>query len=159
MADLYKQHIMKGISGEQVEEVLEKVKPVIWKDGVLHYIDITGVNRRGIAYLWEPKIGEPLEQPLHRVTRINTVHTFGAPALWKPTLAEAAAQIDPTWFKNLGVVAFTLDTPPVEFQFCHLLENGSIVFSSPDIQNMRVRSETLHFGCMVLYRIAPERDH
>lgn len=154
MAELYKKHILKGITDEEVERRLAAMRPVIDKGGTLHYLDIAGVDRWSTAYLWEPKVVEPAPNLIRTPGggRQWTVHTFGAPALWKPTLGEVVAQINPTWFESLGVIAFSLDTPQdTTFQFCTLTEDGAIVLRDSRIQRLELRSEALHFGVCTLY--------
>jgi len=54
---------------------------------------IKPVHPRNIAFTWDPKpIGEPL-MGLETFETIRTYHTWGAPALFKPSVAEVLAQL------------------------------------------------------------------
>lgn len=94
------------ISDEKLESLMEKIKPVIrysrritgafklvkHSEGDLYFIE--PVDPREIAFTWEPKPTkfarnvnpEPYKS-------IGTYHNYGAPVLFKPSIAEVLAQI------------------------------------------------------------------
>jgi hypothetical protein len=70
--------------------MLEIMKPAIRLDNnFLSEIDITGVDPRNQSYIWDTKtIGERfIADQLDSLT-IPTFHSYGAPSLFKPSLAE-----------------------------------------------------------------------
>ena len=84
------------ISDEEIEEMLEDMSPVVFDEETgLHVVDVEGVNRRKTAYTWAPTIKRParLAWGNGMSGTIMTFHKFGAPALFKPSLAEALACI------------------------------------------------------------------
>jgi hypothetical protein len=95
------------ISNERLNGLVKKIKPVIraakistskgtrleeYKEGDLYFIK--PVNPRDVAFTWEPK-------PTRRARRVNpipyktigTLHTYGAPVFFKPSIAEVLSQI------------------------------------------------------------------
>jgi len=77
------------ITDSRIAVILNRVKPVVeTKPG--YYREVVLVDPRGMAFLWDPKlVGEPLR--LKALRRVRTYHTWGSPALFKPSLAEVCA--------------------------------------------------------------------
>ena len=72
----------------------EDGEPVVSRDSNGFLFNIEPVNIWDIAYTWEPKpVGEPVYGRLHAVDIIRTYHSWGAPSLFKPSIAEVLAQI------------------------------------------------------------------
>lgn len=69
------------------------------------------INR---AFLWAPKYGAAVHGPTDRGRSVAVRHSFGAPSLFKPSLAEVLSQV-PTTILSGGVkaVQFSGDEPLV----------------------------------------------
>ena len=89
------------ISDDRLAELSAQIKPVITRDGALHYIK--DVDPRKIAFTWDPKITEEATD-LVRVGSLPTIHACGYYGFFKPSVAEVLAQIDLDGTE--GVVAF-----------------------------------------------------
>ena len=100
--------LIPPISNAELEEMLEIIKPIKAVAEEDHYgqakadqlkfyeIDVTGVDRRGTAFTWSPKLKEEEIGIAWRngmQCTIPTFHTYGAPCFFKPTLAETYAAI------------------------------------------------------------------
>jgi hypothetical protein len=65
---------------------------------------IAPVDPRSVAFTWEPVPTERAER-LHHLRTIHTLHTYGAPSFFKPSIAEVLAQI-PADLDDSLIVAF-----------------------------------------------------
>lgn len=149
MGQLFDKHIMHGLSDAEVEARLKQVVPVLRKDGEFYEVDITGVDRRHTAFLWDPKPGPAIAKGLYERCYITTFHTFGAPVFWKPSLAEVVAQIEPDLIRLYKARYFFLQAPPPSSQFAYLLDDGTLAYHVPAERRNR-DYETLHTGCLSL---------
>jgi hypothetical protein len=96
-----------AIPREQISALAERIKPVVRDErNVLSYIK--HVDLFSASFLWKP---EPLEAAadLTEIGRITTYHTFGYPALFKPSVAEVLAQIPEAYLG--AAVAFEIIGP------------------------------------------------
>lgn len=66
------------------------------------------VELRRQSFLWDPAWGARVDHPLYEVARIETYHSSGYGALFKPSVAEVLAQI-PSHLHNVVDYAETLD--------------------------------------------------
>lgn len=98
------------ISDAELTELLAQIKPLV-RDEQGHRHTIAPVDPRRTAFTWDPKFVEMVE-PGPVLAEFDTYHSFGAPALFKPSLAEVLAQIP----RDLRpyVQAFELDTETAE---------------------------------------------
>ena len=88
-----------------------RIKAVAENDkGKLHFIK--PVDIEGTAFTWDPK-HEDEAISLKRLKDINTIHDYGAPALFKPSINEVLAQIPPDVLYS--VTAFSTDVDPRQF--------------------------------------------
>ena len=119
MSDFYeKVSLVPDITIEQIDEMLKVMSPVVFRDGIkdpfvvnngvreynlqfatkgegLYIIDVKKVDRRNTAYTWSPKFirrarlawGNGMD------ATIPSFHSYGAPSLFKPSLAETLANI------------------------------------------------------------------
>lgn len=78
------------ISDTLLEQLTNSISPVVMHQGALHYIE--PVNPRRTAFTWHPSITKEAKN-LEVVAQIPTLHVYGAPKLFKPTIAEVLAQI------------------------------------------------------------------
>lgn len=94
------------IGDNLLERMVAQIKPVTLSvvNGRQRFrlIHTEGVDRRGTAFTWEPKLGRAvrLYQGAGNSVSLLTLHTFGAPVLFKPSLAEVYACINelvPDW--------------------------------------------------------------
>jgi hypothetical protein len=109
------------ISDEKLEKLLKDIKPVVRfskknsseaglvrdDEGDLYFIE--DVDPRGIAFTWDPKptgIAERVNPNPYRT--IQTIHSYGAPAFFKPSIAEVLAQIPEEEYAKC--VAFETDS-------------------------------------------------
>lgn len=78
------------ITDERLAELQKKMRPVIRKDDVLFYIE--EVDPRKIAFTWEP-VPTKEATGLVALTTLETIHSYGAPVFFKPSIAEVLAQV------------------------------------------------------------------
>ena len=78
------------ISDEQLEKLVQHIKPVVQHNGKLFYIK--DVHPKKVAFTWSPKITEEAKG-LEKLARIKTYHTYGYYGFFKPSIAEVLAQI------------------------------------------------------------------
>lgn len=106
------------VSDEELEKRYAKVKPLVVHDpdstanddtwGSLWTIEKP--NFRAVSYIWDPK---RLKQAgkVKAVTTIQTYHSYGAPVLFKPSVAEVLSQIPEKYFDG-SVDAFYISKAP-----------------------------------------------
>jgi len=83
------------ISDERLEELCEKIKPVVdnsRRHDKVQLWYIKAVDPRDMSFLWDPK---PTKRArgLRKYKEIVTLHSYGAPVLFKPSIAEVLSQI------------------------------------------------------------------
>ena len=83
------------ISNKRLEELCKRIKPVVdnsrrHDDPELWYI--RKVDPRHVAFTWSPKPTKKAEG-LKKYKEIMTLHSYGAPVYFKPSIAEVLAQI------------------------------------------------------------------
>ena len=78
------------ISDERLAELQRRIRPVVGVDENLHYIQ--DVDPREIAFTWSPRATKRA-RGLVKLTTIETIHGYGAPVYFKPSIAEVLAQI------------------------------------------------------------------
>jgi len=87
-----KPSMIPKITDAKLEEMIKIIKPVKQVDDHRFREILTdGVDRRGVAYTWDPKLGRPVQiyrGGLNDVTMM-TFHTWAYYGFFKPTLAEA----------------------------------------------------------------------
>jgi len=95
------------ISDGRLEELIKEIKPVVRYSrritsredklvqddkGDLYFIE--DVDPRKIAFTWDPKPARMAEEVNPNPYKtIKTIHSYGAPVLFKPSIAEVLAQI------------------------------------------------------------------
>ncbi len=89
------------ISDELIKQLSERIKPLVEHEGVLFYIE--EVDPRDIAFTYSPTRTNQANS-LEPVVSMPTLHVYGAPAFFKPSVAEVLAQI-PAGYTD-QVVAF-----------------------------------------------------
>jgi hypothetical protein len=122
---LYEQvSLIPEISDELVAEMQRTLTPVMYKGnrlgsgGSFREIVTEGVDPRGVAFTWDPKLGRKINLTWNgsNMTRILTYHTWGYYGLFKPSLAECFARfvtVLDDW-KKIGF--FMLDTENMDKQ-------------------------------------------
>mgnify|MGYP005841829801 CR=1 FL=1 len=99
------------ISDEELRRRADKIKPLVYRDGALHFIQEP--NLRGTAFMWDPALNGKAPE-MREVARITTYHAYGYPA-FLPTIAEVLTQIPEnlvgsiTAFEVYGLGAHTND--------------------------------------------------
>jgi hypothetical protein len=83
------------ISDSEIDEMLAVMKPAIHlENNFLSEIDISGVDPRTQSYIWGAKcVGEKFLSDQLDSLKVPTFHKYGAPSLFKPSLAETLACI------------------------------------------------------------------
>lgn len=87
------------LSDERIARLLDRITPCKTVDGVLHAIsplmteDKKPVTLWNTAFMWSPMLLEPVSGPLYDLAFIETYHTCGYIALFKPSLGEVISQI------------------------------------------------------------------
>lgn len=100
------------ISDDELERWVRTIRPLVRKDEVPWEIEpLSGGALRRTAFPWAPDFIAPAED-LTEIARLQTIHTYGAPAFFKPSVAEVIAQI-PAHLRH-RVTAFMLDTNDVD---------------------------------------------
>lgn len=95
------------ITDERIAELLTTIAPVIvGTDGVPYTFD--RVDLRGMSFIWNPTGLTPLPFAVVKSGTIRTLHTFGHPALFKPSIAEVLAQLPAD---VSGIAAFSIAGP------------------------------------------------
>ncbi len=89
------------IGDKLLAELVARIRPVIMHDDKLHFIE--PVHPRDIAFTWGAKATKEAVG-LVEVVGLKTLHEYGAPALFKPSIAEVLAQIPAGYIDT--VVAF-----------------------------------------------------
>lgn len=83
------------IGHEELEALALRIQPVRHKnvDGkpVLHHLHPTELRTQ--SFLFDPAWGEPVQEPLYEHARIETYHSTGYGALFKPSVEEVLAQV------------------------------------------------------------------
>ena len=88
-----------------------RIKAVAENDkGKLHFIK--PVDIENTAFTWDPKL-EDEAISLKPLQNINTIHDYGAPSLFKPSINEVLAQIPADVLDR--VTAFSTDVDPRQF--------------------------------------------
>lgn len=153
--ETFKKHVLKGISKDEVRDILRRIAPLHRDDETdeLHYVHWEGVDVETIAFLWEPKLGQKVEG-LREVSHIKSAHTFGAPVFFKPSLMECAAQIR----TYVGIAdAFEVVTPDNEDGIYFYLTNGGALLETYPVGHDPLHNdiaETLHKAKITLYKKA-----
>lgn len=98
MQERLKVDLVPKITDKQIEEMLGTLTPIKVPDsgsGLARIIKTKGVDRRGVAFTWDPKLGREVN-----VAWVNdyiaicpTFHTFSFHGFFKPSLAETLACI------------------------------------------------------------------
>ncbi len=83
------------ISDDELNALAARIQPVKHRsvDGkaVLHHLHPAELRRQ--SFLFDPAWGELVQEPLYEHARIETYHTTGYGALFKPSVAEVLAQV------------------------------------------------------------------
>jgi hypothetical protein len=158
--DLYSRHILKGITGEEVERRLALYAPCVLDKDDSDYgnmILLDGVDRTaGRFTLGRPKLGPRVKlEATMGCGPVRTLHRVLTALFWEPTLEEIAAQLDDGYFaKYLYVNAFVIERPPLAFQFAYLRQDGTVTLTN---RGRDEEAECLHFGVLSYYRATPIR--
>ena len=90
---------IKKLPDERIAHLLERIMPVKTVDGVMYTISPTVTEDGGpvtlwnTAFMWSPKLQEPVCGPLYELALIETHHTCGYIMMFKPSLGEVISQI------------------------------------------------------------------
>lgn len=125
------------ISDERLKELAARIKPVVRfttddkfsigtspkerssdSNGRLFYIE--PVDPRQAAFTWDPKPVGPPADNLRKLDIIRTYHSWGAPSMFKPSVAEVLAQLSPTQVEE--AVAFEVVCDDKDAR--HVLSDG-----------------------------------
>ena len=93
-----------AIDDQVLSELSRRIRPVVREGETLHYIE--RCDPRTVAFTWALQTTEPA-LGLKRLRTVTTFHTYGAPSLFKPSIAEVISQIPEDLLTT--VRAFELD--------------------------------------------------
>ena len=79
------------ITKERVLELIERIHPLVERHGQLWHI--APCDPWSVAFTWSPKLRSPAHGFVPALT-FPTLHTYGAPVFFKPSIAEVLAQLD-----------------------------------------------------------------
>lgn len=101
-----------AITDGQLLLVLERLRPVVEQDGALWDIEIPDLRR--CAFTWDPKVTHHRPDLIAAIT-IKTLHSYGAPSFFKPSIADVIAQLPDAladWPGDVSsLVAFSVEGP------------------------------------------------
>lgn len=86
-----KVRMIPDISDSDLEEMLSMIRPVAQvENNRFREIITDGVDRRGVSYTWEPRLGRPVQIYRGGLNEVSmaTFHTWAYYGFFKPTLAE-----------------------------------------------------------------------
>lgn len=126
------------ITTKRLEELLKTIKPLVRDDNnVLCHINIEGADLKNTSFTWSPKITEKAEG-LEVIHKIKTLHTYGFPGFFKPSIAE--------------VLAFISKIDQIYLQNIHAFE----VVGPDDVYDLNIEKEALdagfHVAKTILYK-------
>ena len=100
------------ISDGVLRELAETIKPLVRRAGELFYVEEHKLRKTSFTWL------DPKEQAsgLKEVARISTLHGYGYPGFFKPSVGEVLAQLPPEYLSE-GVVAFETRGPDTPKEF------------------------------------------
>lgn len=122
--------LIPKIADAELAALLARIKPLVRDDkGCLR--QIAPVDPRTQSYIWDPELTEVVEEG-KALAELDTYHGFGAPALFKPSLAEVLAQIPLDLRPH--VTAFELDPESAEvFDDSHHVVAVTLYGALPDL--------------------------
>ena len=92
-----KVELVPEIHDSWLNEIASRIQPLLYNRGTHRYHLIENLTKdlRRTAYTWDAKLGQEVGvfNPLNELD-IITFHKYGAPALFKPSIAEVIACID-----------------------------------------------------------------
>jgi len=88
---------IKKLEPNKLLELSEKIKPIGRHEGKLHHLHPKDLIS---GFLWEPVWGDKVNESLWELARIETNHTSGHAALFKPSVEEVLAQLPPHLIKT-----------------------------------------------------------
>lgn len=98
-----------NISDEEIANLLRTISPLVRND-----LDVLctfkPVDPRRMSFIWDPKELKPLPYKVKELRRIRTLHTYGHPALFKPSVAEVLSQL-PKDVPVETIVGFSVEGP------------------------------------------------
>lgn len=98
------------ITNEELAELAKRIKPVMRGAGNKLFYGKIDPDLRGTSYTWNFKATKEATG-LFEFATIRTLHTYGSPMLFKPSVAEVIAQIPREYCDR--VVAFEITQRPV----------------------------------------------
>lgn len=105
----------KDVSADQFREAAARIQWLAFdQHQVLREVDVTGVDPIRTAFLWNPRYGDSVYTPTGRSNVVEVRHAFGAPSMFKPSLAEVLSQVPTTILSGaVKAVQFTGAEPVV----------------------------------------------
>jgi hypothetical protein len=77
----------RELTDEQLATLVAKVTPLVRRGDSLHNVDFSRIDPRNVAFTWTQAVTD-VALNLEQHSIITTLHTFGAPSFFKPTIAE-----------------------------------------------------------------------
>ncbi len=77
-------------SDEELQTLVAKYQPLVRREGALRQVVLC--NLRNESFIWDPICTEKAPS-LTEVCRVPTLHTYGHPSLFKPSIADVLCQV------------------------------------------------------------------
>jgi hypothetical protein len=123
------------ITDDDINDLLAHIKPMVYDEAGIVPCTFDPVHPRNVSFIWGPDGLRPVEG-IEPWRQVRTLHTYGHPALFKPSIAEVLAQLTGDLSE---VVGFTIRGPA-------------------DADELNVEREALnagfHVGVVTLWRCA-----
>jgi len=113
----------------------DKGKPSQDRQGLLTFVEPSDL--RSVSLMWDPKVVGMPQKDMMVIDRLITYHSYGAPSLFKPSVAEVLAQI-----QDRDDIADCV---------------GFEVFG--DLDSLHVGQDGHHWTNTILYRYMTQKDH
>lgn len=95
--------------GKRIDEHLRRIEPIVEFKGEKSYI--RHCDPRKVSYIWDAKPAGKADE-MTPICKLVTYHSYGAPNLFKPSIAEVVAQIPESIISR--VIAFEMIKSPQE---------------------------------------------
>lgn len=85
----------RDLSNEEITELAQKIRPVV-RDENGRYFYIKPVDPQKVAFTWSPTLTDEVADGrggIVRIATIYTLHGYGAPSFFKPSIAEVLSMI------------------------------------------------------------------
>jgi hypothetical protein len=85
----------RELSDEEITELVQKIRPVVCDESG-RYFYIKPVDPREESFIWDPTLTDEAVGEMGSIARVATIYTlheYGAPSFFKPSIAEVLSMI------------------------------------------------------------------